>query len=89
MKTMISFAYLDKIQKEQWLPLLFDLLYENMSVIAPSDEPYEKQKAQWLSNVSPALDKAPRQIVLCFAESELVGYVQYYTRNDLLMIEEM
>ncbi len=86
---MISFSYLDKSQKDQWLPILFDLLYENMSVIAPSEEPYEAQKEEWFGNVSPALDKAPRQIILCFADGKFAGYVQYYTRDDLLMVEEL
>ena len=86
---MITFSYLDKSKKEQWLPILFDLLYENMQEIAPSDLTYEQEKAQWLSRVSPALEKEPRKIILCLAESALAGYVQYYTNKNLLMIEEI
>lgn len=86
---MITFTYLDKTQKERWLPVLFDLFYDNMHHIAPSELPYEQEKKQWLTEVSPALEKAPRQIILCFADDALAGYVQYYTNGNLLMIEEI
>jgi len=86
---MVKFCYLDNKEKEHWLPLLFDILYDNMRTIAPSKKSYDEEKGKWLLEVSPALDKAPRRIILAFSEDELVGYVQYYTCNDLLMIEEI
>lgn len=86
---MIHFTYLNKAQKDLWLPKLFDLLHENMRVISPFGSPYEQERRQWLAAVSPALDKEPRQIILCFSNDELAGYLQYYTRGDLLMIEEV
>lgn len=86
---MIRFALLDKAQKAIWLPRLFDLLYTNMQQIAPSGLPREQAWAQWNSQVSPALECAPRQILLCFADDQLAGFAQYYTRKELLMIEEL
>ncbi|MEE1327410.1 MAG: GNAT family N-acetyltransferase [Oscillospiraceae bacterium] len=86
---MIAISCLNKKEKDQWLPRLFGLLYENMHRIAPSGLNQDQEREQWLSQVSPALDKEPRQILMCFADGELVGYLQYYTRNDLLMIEEV
>ena len=86
---MISFVFLNKTHKEFWLPQLFDLFYENMQGIAPNDLPYEQEKRQWLGEVSPALEKEPRKIILCFVNDELAGYVQYYTNERLLMIEEI
>ena len=86
---MLEYVFLNKSEKEKWLPQLFELFYENMSVIAPSGIPYEEEKREWLANVSPALDKAPRQIIMCFNEGALAGYIQYYTRDNLLMIEEI
>lgn len=86
---MITFSYLDKSEKNIWLPRLFDLLYENMRAIAPTELPYEQEKAAFLANVSPALDRPQRQILLCFAEGELAGYIQYYVRGELLMVEEV
>lgn len=86
---MLMFCCLDKAEKDDWLPRLFDLLYENMQSIAPSGLSYEQDKAQWLAAVSPALDKAPRQILMCFAGEKIVGFVQYYVRDQLLMVEEI
>jgi len=86
---MITFSYLDKSQKDRWLPKLFDLLYDNMSVIAPGNLTYEDEKNQWLSNVSPAIDKAPRQIIICTDDDIIAGFAQYYICGDVLMIEEI
>ena len=86
---MVRCTFLDKQDKDLWLPILFDLLYDNMHAITPSGLTYGEKKKQWLSNVSPALDKAPRQIVMCFAGDALAGYIQYYTRGELLMVEEV
>ena len=86
---MIQFSYMDKSEKDIWLPQLFDLLYLNMQNIAPSGMSYEEEREEWLSNVSPAIDKAPRQIIMCFDGAELAGYIQYYTRDDMLMVEEI
>ena len=86
---MITCFHMDKNQKDTWIPRLFDLYYENMHIIAPSGLSYEVERCQWISEVSPALDKAPRQIILCLKGCDLVGYIQYYTRDTLLMIEEI
>ena len=86
---MIAISRLNKKEKDQWLPRLFDLLYENMHRITPSILNRDQEMEQWLSQVSPALDKEPRQVLMCFADGELVGFLQYYTRNDLLMVEEV
>ena len=86
---MLTFSYLDKRQKGQYLPLLFDLLYDNMRAIAPSDLSYEEEKSAWLCNVSPALEQGPRQMLLCHSDSQLAGFVMFYTRDDLLMVEEL
>lgn len=85
----MTFCYLDKSEKDYWLPQLFDLLYENMKAIAPSGLSYQQEKREWLEAVSPALEKPPRQIILCFVAGELAGYMQYYIRDKLLMVEEI
>ena len=86
---MVAFKFLNKSEKDSWLPRLFDLLYENMSGIAPSGRSYEQERAEYLFNVSPALDRAPRQIILCFVNGELAGFLQYYVRERTVMIEEV
>lgn len=86
---MITFTNLNKKEKDIFLPKLFDLLYDNMHDIAPTNLSYEQEKEQWLSNVFPAIDKPARQIIMCYADGELIGYIQYYIRGKLLMIEEL
>lgn len=82
---MLCFSHLDKSQKDSLLPELFAILEENTILYAPGEMDY----AQWFSNVSPALEKASRQILLCRADGILSGFLQYYTRRELLMIEEL
>lgn len=85
----IKFTLLDKSQKSEILPLLFDIFYENTSEISPFSRPYMAERDEWLSEVSPALEKAPRQIILIYHGTDLAGFVMYYTRDELLMIEEL
>lgn len=85
----MTVCYLDKSEKECWLPRLFELFYENMSVIAPTGMAYEAERAAWLANVSPALDKALRQVLLALDGEALAGFVMFYTREELLMGEEV
>ena len=61
---MLTFTYMNKNEKEKFLPQLFDLLYDNMREIAPTELSYEQEKEQWLGNVSPALDKPARQVMM-------------------------
>ena len=86
---MIQISMMDKAEKTLWLPRMFDLLYENMKQIAPSSLDYEAERFEFLENVSPALDKELRQVLLAVEDGTLVGYVQYYTRQELLMVEEV
>ena len=85
----MTVTLMDKAEKAFWLPLLFDLLYDNMKDIAPSGAPYEVERGEFISNVSAALEKAPRQILLAAQGHVPVGYIQYYTRGELLMVEEV
>ena len=87
--TKIKFTLLDKSQKSEILPLLFDIFYENTSAISPFSKTYEAERDEWLSEVSPALEKSPRQIILVYHGTDLAGFVMYYTRDELLMIEEL
>ena len=85
---MIRCFHMNKADKDCWLSLLFDLYHANMQHIAPSALPYQQERSHWLSEVSPGLDKAARQVILCLEDDHLIGYIQYYTRGQLLMVEE-
>lgn len=81
--------FLNKETELHLLEQLFDLLYENMAEIASSGLSYEAEKQQFLSNVRPAMEKAPRQIVLMYDGDALAGYLQYYINNGIFMVEEI
>jgi hypothetical protein len=81
--------FMDPKEKDIWLPRMFLLCYSNMSRIAPSGLPFETERERFLLELSPALDKAPRRVLLARAGDRLLGYIQYYTRDTLLMIEEV
>ena len=87
----IRFIYGDKTRKNYWLPAIFEILHANMDEIIPSGRTYEEDYAEWFSNVSPALEKAPRQIVLMYNGEELIGFFQYYVNEGsfLFMMEEI
>ena len=80
---------LDKSCKDAVLPLLFDILYANMSVIAPTGNAYAEDRSRWLSCVSPALEKEPRRILLLWDGDEIAGFFQYFVNKGLFMMEEI
>lgn len=85
----MKFCYLNKAEKDRWLPQLFALFYDNMHDLAPISGTFQQEQDSWIAEISPALDKAPRQIILCFADGKLAGYIQYYIRGSMLMVEEL
>ena len=68
---------------------MFDVLYENLRCIVPTVQPYEQERAAWLSEVLPAMQKELRQILLMHDGDALAGYFQYYVNNGILMVEEI
>lgn len=89
MKTNYIFKFLEKSNVGEFLPVLFDIYYENMEKITPFGKSYEDAKTEWLGQVTPAMKKDRRQIVLMYDGDALAGYAQYYTNDTILMIEEI
>ena len=71
------------------LPALFDILHSNMSRIAPTGNSYEDDRSMWMSCIKPALEKAPRQILLLYDNDEIIGYFQYYVNDCIFMMEDI
>lgn len=88
MSMHFTFELADKGAFSKFAPDLFDLLYNNMSEIAPSGYCYEEDRAVWMEAVVPAMEKPNRQVVLIYADGLTVGYFQYYTTAESLMMEE-
>ena len=86
---MTELFYMDPREKDIWLPRMFSLYHDNMSRIAPSGLPFDEERETFLRELSPALDKAPRRVLLAACGGQLLGYIQYYTRGTLLMVEEV
>lgn len=86
---MTRLLYLNKADAIQMLPKLFDILYDNMCHIAPTGCSYEQEKQAWLQEVTPALQKEPRRIVLMYVDEELAGFCQYYINQGVFMVEEV
>ena len=86
---MFTFVYLDKSKKDAILPILFDVFHANMGEIAPSELSLEDEKKEFVCEISQALEKEPRKIILSYCKDELVGFLMYYTNQNLLMIEEL
>ena len=84
---MPTFTHLTKSEKDAFLPLLFDIFYNNTTELAPSEKSYDSQRDEWLSEVSPALDKEPRKVILCYYEDELAGFLMYYQRLVMVYIQ--
>lgn len=84
-----DFRFMDKNKAEEVLPILFDLLYANMSKIVPTENSYEEDKTFWFSCVAPALQREKRQIVLMYVDDVLAGYFQYYISDKTFVVEEL
>ena len=86
-----NFIFLDKQKLDAFLPELYAILHSNMASIAPTGNSYEEDFQVWYSNVMPAMQKDPRQIVLMYAGNSLAGYFQYYINaaSNSLMMEEI
>lgn len=86
---MIRFDFLDKNEKESFLPRLFELLYSNMNEIEPSGLGFEEDYREWSCAISPALEKAPRKLILIYDGEELIGFFMYYVNETTFMMEEI
>ena len=87
---MITFNFLPKEKAGEYFPALFDILYNNMSKIAPPGGAYEDDYNEWYNAVFPAfVNKEPRKIILIRDGGELIGFFQYYVNNTTFMMEEI
>ncbi len=86
---MIGFEYLNKPDFSAFAQQLFDILADNMTVIAPTGNSREEDFNLWSDAVSDGLQRAERQIILIKDNENLVGFFQYYTNADTFMMEEI
>lgn len=86
---MIVFDILSKDKPDKVLPSLFRILYSNMSVIAPTENDFEKGYHIWIDAVSHGLKQDARKIILIYDNAEVIGYFQYYVNSSTFTMEEI
>ena len=86
---MISFEYLNKPDFSAYERQIFDILANNMTMIAPTGNSREEDFDLWSDAVSDGLQREERQIILIKDNETIVGFFQYYTNADTFMMEEI
>lgn len=86
-----EFIYLNKSQSQCMLPLLFEILHDNMTPIAPTGNAYEEDLNTWTTLTVPSLKDTQRQIVLMYVDKELAGFFQYWLnkKTNSLVMEQL
>ena len=86
---MLHFNFLIKNKFSDFSYDLFRILADNMSKIAPTGNTLENNYKIWFEAIENGLKKDQRKIILIYFHNELIGFFQYYTNNDLFMMEEI
>lgn len=85
----MTFEYMNKRDFDSLSRQIFDILADNMTVIAPTGNSREEDFECWFSAVGDGLCRDERQIILIKNGKEIIGFFQYYTTEDTLMMEEI
>ena len=76
------FRYMARCELENFLPQMFEILYSNMSVIAPTNNTYASDFQIWIAHILPALQETHRETILLYVDCEFVGYLRYSLNNS-------
>lgn len=85
----MTFEYMNKKDFVSLSRQIFDILADNMTVIAPTGNSREADFNCWFSAVSDGLARDERQIILIKNGTEIIGFFQYYVSEDTLAMEEI
>ena len=87
---MLKFELLKKINFSSVSEIIFRILANNMSKIAPTDNTYEEDYNKWFNAVNEGIKKENRNIILIYINENIIGFFQYYVTNEgLFMMEEI
>lgn len=86
---MITFEYLNKADFSHISNELFEILADNMTVIAPTGNSRQEDYKCWFEAISYGLQRNERQMVLIKDKDIIIGFFQYYINSDTLMMEEI
>ncbi len=85
----IKFEYLSKPDFSSVSNDIFNILADNMIVIAPTGNTREDDYKCWYQSVSDGLRHDKRQIILIKDSDNIIGFFQYYTNEKTFMMEEI
>ncbi len=85
----IIFEYLNKSDFSSVSNDIFNILADNMTIIAPTGNTREEDFNLWFDSVGNGLKRAERQIVLIKDNDNIIGFFQYYTNENTFMMEEI
>lgn len=86
---MITFEYLNKKDFSAISNEIFNILADNMTAIAPTDNSREEDYKCWYEAMRSGLQRAERQIILIKDNEKIIGYFQYNINTDTIMMEEI
>ena len=86
---MISFECLNKSDFPTIAHTIFDILADNMTLIAPTGNSKDDDFKLWFGAVSQGLEHSERQIILIKDHENIIGFSQHYTNSDTFMMEEV
>ncbi len=85
----VKFEYLNKPDFPTIACDIFNILADNMEIIAPTGNTREEDYKCWYEAVNDGLKREKRQIVLIKDADSIIGFFQYYTNSDTFMMEEI
>ncbi len=85
----LIFEYMNKSDFSAASGEIFHILADNMTLIAPTGNTREDDYKCWYECVSDGLKHDSRQIILIKDSGDLIGFFQYYTNEDVFMMEEI
>ena len=85
----VTFEFLDRVKFSEISNSIFDILADNMTIIAPTGNSREDDYRCWYSSLNESLKHDERKIVLIKQNKNLIGYFQYFINEDTLRMEEI
>ncbi len=85
----ITFSHLNKSDFYIVADDIFNILADNMTVIAPTGNTREFDYNCWCGCVTDGLKRDERQIILIKDNGNIIGFFQYYINENTFMMEEI
>ncbi|MBO5215644.1 MAG: DMT family transporter [Clostridia bacterium] len=84
-----TFEIADKQKLTGTLPAVFEITYENMTAIIPSDNDKESDYLLWKESVIKNIESGNTRYVLFYRGEKIIGYFQYRVENEFFCMDEM